>query len=176
MACCSDMGLQIVTQPGQLRAALAAAVPKGIVRIVYQPRGGDVVEHFEYVGWLCIKAQNMVLMADEIDMVCSAGSSLNAKSAYWKNATRPSALDHIVNFGRHSNIAFVGIARAPQDVWRRLTGQSLRMLVFKMNERLELEALTSRLGSNTQTLPTLGSYQYLDWYDGGEVSVQGGRI
>jgi hypothetical protein len=170
------MGLPVVTQPGQLRSILAAAGPRGRAGVVYQPRGGDTVEHFEYVGWLCIKAGNIILMADEIDQVCSPGSSKNAASAYWKTTNRMPALEHIVQFGRHSHVAFVGIARAPQDVWRRLTGQSLRMLVFKMNERLEIEALASRLGSNTARLPTLGEFEYLDWCDGGEVKIAGGRI
>lgn len=165
-----------MTQPGQLRDVLAAAGKTGAVQVIYQPRGGDTVAHWEHCGWLCIKAGNLILMADEVDQVCSAGSSKNAASTYWSEHQRTPALEHIVQFGRHAHIAFIGIARAPQDVWRRLTGQSLRMLVFTMNERLELEALRSRLGSNADRLPTLGKYEYLDWNDGGQVQVCGGQL
>jgi hypothetical protein len=176
MACCGDLGFPVVTQPGQLKAALAAAGKDGPFRVVYQPRSGDVVEHWEYVGWLCLKAGRLIVVVDEIDMICSPGSSKNAKSEYWKKTNRMAALEQIVQYGRHHEIALVGIARAPQDVWRRLTGQSLRMLVFRMNERLELDALASRLGSHVNELPTLEEFQYLDWTDGGNVSKQGGRI
>ena len=170
------MGYTLCTQPGQLRKVLATAGPNNPVHVVYQPRSGDTVEHWEHVGWLCLKAKNLILMADEVDQICSAGSSRNAASPYWKKFQRDAALEQIVQFGRHAHVAFVGIARAPQDVWRRLTGQSLRMLVFKMNERLELDALASRLGSQADQLPTLGQYEYLDWNDGGEVTVSGGII
>jgi hypothetical protein len=143
--------------------------------VVYQPRNGDLVEHWEHFCWLCIKAENLIIVADEVDQICSANSSKNAASVYWKKFQRTAGLEQIVQFGRHSHIAFVGIARAPQDVWRRLTGQSQRMLVFRMNERLELEALASRLGSDTNRLPNLGQYEFLDWNDGGEVKISGGR-
>jgi len=165
-----------VTQPGQLREILARAGRKGAFCVIYQPRGGDLVEHWEHVGWMCIKAGNLILMADEIDQVCSSGSAKNAASPYWKKFQRMPALETIVQYGRHSHVAFIGVARAPQDVWRRLTGQSERMLVFRMSERLELDAVRGRMGSETDRLPALGEYQYLDWHDGGETTEGGGRL
>ena len=176
VACCGVLGFPVVTQPGQLRDVLAAAGKHGPVAVVYQPRGGDIISHWEHVGVMCVAAQNLILMADEVDMICGPGTSKNAASPYWKQHQRTPALETIVQFGRHSHIAFIAIARAPQDVWRRLTGQSLRILCFRMNETLELEALRSRLGSQTETLPNLREFQYLDWNDGGTVTVAGGRI
>ena len=148
----------------------------GPVHVVYQPIGGDPVEHWEHMAWLCLMAQNIIVVADEVDMICSAGSPANGKSPYWKKFQRMAALEKIVQYGRHSHVAFVGIARAPQDVWRRLTGQCARMCVFRMNERLELDAVRSRLGSNTDRLPGLKPYTYLDWNDEiGEVTIGGGK-
>jgi hypothetical protein len=170
------MGYTIVRQPGQLKAQLMAAGPSGPLHVVYQPTGGDPVEHWEHLGWLCLMAGSLIIVGDEVDMVCSAGSSGNAQSSYWKKYKRMAALEKIVQYGRHSKVAFVGIARAPQDVWRRLTGQCHRMIVFKMNERLEMEALRGRLGSHTDQLPRLEPYTYLDWNDEtGFVSIGGGK-
>ena len=177
LACCGDLRWPVVSQPGQLRKVLAAAGHTGVVRCIYQPRTGNVVEHWEHVGWLCLKAENIIVVCDEVDQVCSASASKNAASPYWKKfPNKTPALEHIVQYGRHSHLAFVGIARAPQDVWRRLTGQSERILVFTMNERLELDALRGRLGSNTDRLPSLGKYEYMDWEDGGSVTICGGDL
>jgi hypothetical protein len=176
VACCGDLGFPIVTQPGQLRNVLALAGKDRPVHVVYQPRGADIVEHWEHVAWLCLKAGHIILLADEVDMVCSAGSSKNAESAYWKKFQRPPALDQIVNFGRHSRVALVAISRAPQDVWRRLRGQAHRMLVFTMDDNLEIDALRSRLGAHSERLPGLERFDYLDWTDGGDVVISGGKL
>jgi len=165
-----------VHQPGELHKILAAAGRKGPVHVVYQPKDGDPVEHFEHVAWMCIRAGHIVFMCDEVDMICSAGSAKNKESDYWRQYHRPPALSHIVNFGRHSPMAFVGISRAPQDVWRRLRGQAGRMLVFTMDDDLELEALRSRLGRDADQLPHLERYTYLDWYDGEGATVEGGKL
>jgi hypothetical protein len=175
MANGGDLGYTIVSQPGQLRAAIAAAGKGGTLQVCYQPRGGDLVAHWEHVGWMCIYAENLILIADEVDGICSSGAAKNARSEYWRSTNRMPALDHIVNYGRHCHLAFVGIARAPQDVWRRLTGQCSRMIVFRMNEQTELDAV-GRLGSNVRLLPSLGEYEYLDWRDDGSVEKGGGRL
>jgi hypothetical protein len=146
------------------------------VHVVYQPKGGDLVKHWENVAWLCIHAGHLILVADEVDGICSPGSPMVAKSEHWKETRRIAALDHIVNYGRHVPMAFVGISRAPQDTWRRLRGQSERMLVFSMDDDLEMDALRSRLGRHTDQLPGLGKYEYLDWHDDGTVSVGGGKL
>lgn len=176
MACCSDLKFQIVSQPGALRKILAGAGKKGVIHVVYQPKGGDLVEHWEHVAWMCIAAANLILMCDEVDSICSSGSAKDSNSDYWKKFKRKPALDHIVNFGRHAPVAFLGISRAPQDVWRRLRGQSERMLVFSMDDDLEMDALRSRLGRQVEQLPGLGKYQYLDWRDDGSVSIEGGKL
>lgn len=175
MACCGELGT-VVTQPGQLKAIIARAGKRGDFHVVYQPQGGDLVEHWEQVAWMAIHRGHLILLADEVDGICSAGSAKDASSPYWKTARRRPALDHIVNYGRHVPMAFVGISRAPQDVWRRLRGQSGRMLVFSMDDDLELEAIRSRLGRHTEQLPGLKEYHYLDWHDGGAVTVEGGRL
>ena len=125
---------------------------------------------------LCIKREDLILIVDEVDGICSAGSAKNADSTYWKKFRIKPALDTIVQYGRHSRIACVGIARAPQDVWRRLTGQSNEILVFRMTEKLELDAVRTRLGSNADRLPALGEYENLDWKDDGSVAIRGGRL
>ncbi len=172
----SDMGWNIVRQPGDLRNRLLAAGPDGPVHVVYQPIGGDPVEHWEHMAWLCLMAENLIIVADEVDMICSAGSPASARSPYWKKYQRMPALQKIVQYGRHSKVAFLATARRPQDVWRGLTGQAGRIVVFKMNERLELDAVRDRLGSDTDRLPNLLPYTYLDWNDAeGEVNVGGGK-
>jgi hypothetical protein len=176
MACCGDLGYPIVHQPAELKAAFAAAGKKGAIHVCYQPLSGDIVEHWEHVGWLCIYAQNLILVCDEVDRICSANAPKDARSPYWKRTSRTAALEHIVQYGRHARIAFVGIARAPQDVWRRLTGQCGRMIVFRMVEPLELDAVRGRLGSAaTDELPHLGKYEYLDWTEDGNVYLGGGE-
>jgi hypothetical protein len=123
-----------------------------------------------------MKAGNLILMGDEIDMICSPGSAKNAESDYWRKYRRGPALDRIVNFGRHSHVAFIGVSRAPQDTWRRLRGQAGRMLVFNMDDDLEMDAVRSRMGKETDRLPSLGKYEYLDWQDGGATELRGGRL
>jgi hypothetical protein len=175
MACCDDLGWVVVTQPGQLRAMLIAAGKAGAFRIIYRPCSGDVVEHWEHVGWLCVAAGNCIIMVDEIDMICGPGSPKDAHSSYWKKAQKGPALEHIVHYGRHSHLALVAVARAPQDVWLRVRSNSLRFLVFRMDERREMDALSGRLGPEVERLPALGEYQYLDWQGKDKVSVGGGR-
>lgn len=136
VACCGDLGFPVVHQPGQLRELMAQAGPEGQLRVVYQPTAGDVVEHWEYVGWLCCAAQNLILLADEIDKVCTPGVP-TIHSPYWKGNTRGPVLKEIVDYGRHRRIAMIAIARAPQSVWIRLRGQCERMLVFRMSNTCE---------------------------------------
>lgn len=176
VACCGDLGFPIVNQPGQLRDVLARAGKRRPFHVVYQPKGGDLVEHWEHVAWMCYYAGHLILIADEVDGICSAGSPKNAISGHWKKTKRMPGLDQIVNFGRHSPMAFVGISRAPQDVWRRLRGQSERMLVFNMDDDLEMDALRTRLGRHADQLPGLGKYEYLDWQDNGTVKLAGGKL
>jgi hypothetical protein len=144
--------------------------------VVYQPLGGDLVEHWEHVAWMCYRAGHLILMADEVDGICSAGSAKDADSEYWKKTGRKPALYQIVNFGRHSPMAFIGISRAPQDVWRRLRGQSNRMLVFSMDDDLEMDAIRTRLGKHTDQLPGLKEYEFLDWRDDKTVTLGGGKL
>jgi hypothetical protein len=171
------MGLPVVTQPGALKAIIVAAGKDRPFGVVYQPRTGDTVEHFEHVGWLCIAAGNCILMADEVDQVCSAGSPISAKSAYWKKASRGSALNHLVQYGRHVHVAMVGISRTPQDCWLRLRSNALRILAFRMQGKLDREALEGFLDDvSIAKLPHLGKYEYVDWTDDGGAVVTGGGI
>jgi len=134
------------------------------------------VEHWETVAWMCFKAGHLILFADEVDGICSAGSAKDGSSDYWKKTNRTPALYQIVHFGRHSPMAFIGVSRAPQDVWRRLRGQSNRMLVFSMDDQLEIDAIRNRLGKAADQLPELGEYEYLDWSDDKTVAIRGGKL
>ena len=173
---CGDLGWRVVTQPGELRTVLAAAGERGHFRVIYQPAVGEWTAHWECVSQLCARRKNLVLVADEVDGICSAGTPGDMRAAYWReHKGQMPGLQYLVQYARNDHIAFLAMARAPQDVWRRLTGQSREMLVFRMNEDRELEALRSRLGSATELLPGLGQYEYLRWQDDGTALVEAGR-
>lgn len=150
-----------VSQPGELKDALRV---RSTPRIIYQPRCGNLLEHFEAVNAIVYAVGELVYVVDEIDYHCSASAL-------------PPHLYVLVNYGRHSHVAMVFTARRPAQVSRELTGACWEMRLFRTTETRDIRYFADLLGDNrtAESLRTLGNYQYLLWRDdGSEPIVRGG--
>ena len=147
-------GYRMVSQPGELIAYLRANRGRR-VRVLYQPREGDLDAHFAAAcatvrafGWL-------ILGIDELDMMCGAR---------WGDTRMPPALYHLVNYGRHCRVSMLATARRPMNVARGFTSQCQTMRLFHMRERADVRYFEDYIGrDDAARLSTLDKYQYLKW-------------
>jgi hypothetical protein len=172
-------GWPVFDQPGKLRRFLLAHVGKPF-QCIYSPSkgGGPVEEHWECVGKMAIAAGNLVLYVDEINMLCTPHALIPLRSAYWarpENQKRQSALDELLNYGRHSGVAMVMISRMPSQVNRLLTQGCDEMRVFRQTEPNVLKYFAAKSETTAALLPGLRDYEFVLWQDGKEPIVTGGR-
>jgi hypothetical protein len=172
-------GWPVFDQPGKLRRFLLDHVNKPF-QCIYSPGkgGGPVEEHWEYVGKMALAAGNLVLYVDEINMLCTPHALIPLRSAYWarpENQKRQSALDELLNYGRHSGVAMVMISRMPSQVNRLLTQGCDEMRIFRQTEPNVLKYFAAKSETTAAMLPGLRDYEFVLWQDGKEPVVAGGR-
>ncbi len=151
----------LIHQPGDLERYLRVNRARRF-RVVYQPRSGDVDEHFRAVcrtvrafGW-------MVLAIDEIDIV---------SGAHWGPSWMCAELYHLVNFGRHCRVSLLATARYPNAVPRGYTSQCTSMRLFRTTEPKHLRYFEEYIGAeNASKLRSLPPYNYLLWSGEGHPS------
>ena len=154
-------GWVIVTQPRELKKALEKNYG-GKFRICYQPRCGNLDEHFaavcdvvKIVGW-------MIFAVDELDKLCGTrfGESRMCAGFYG-----------LVNYGRHHRVSMLATARRPAQVPRGYTSECHEMRLFKLTEKRDLDYFAELIGSEADKLPSLPPYKFMYWDD-----VDGARI
>jgi len=129
-------------------------------RIIYQPRGGSIDEHFKGVA-ACVRAFGWMIFAiDELDMLCGAR---------FGDARMPQELYDLVNYGRHARVSMLATARYPMSVARGFTSQCATLRLFYMREKKHLQYFEEYIGEEISRLPSLPKYHYLFW-DGSENS------
>jgi hypothetical protein len=146
-------------QPGPLKAYLRERLRAPSLKILYQPREGDIAAHLESVTRIALATREVVYAVDEVDKFCSPS---------WL----PPGLYDLVNYGRHSRVPVMCTSRRPAQVARELTSQCAEMRIFRMTEPLDVRYFAQLIGDATAAqLPQLGEYQYLRWTDDGKAEV-----
>ena len=158
-------GYRIVSQPGELEEYLRANVGRRF-RVLYQPRSGDLDQHFQ-ANCLIVRAfGEMIFGVDELDMLCGS---------QWGDSRMCPEFYHLVNYGRHCRVSMLATARRPMSVARGFTSQCLEMRLFGMTERADLKYFEDYIGqADAQRLATLSKYQFLHWTGDGPAVLKGG--
>lgn len=159
-------GYVLVSQPGDLVNYLKRNHQKRF-RILYQPRSGDMDQHFAAVckvvkvfGW-------MIFGVDELDML--TGNKFAARGM-------PDNFYHLVNYGRHSKVSMIATARDPVQVPRGFTSQCHQMRLFQITENRYVKYFQEYIGEeNAARLRTLQPYQFLQWDGSEDAKLCGGR-
>jgi hypothetical protein len=159
-------GYKMISQPGELTAYLRANKGKRF-RVLYQPRSGDLAQHFQAVCTVARAFGSMILGIDELDMLCGS---------QWGDSRMCPEFYHLVNYGRHCRVSMLATARRPMSVARGFTSQCLEMRLFGMTERTDLKYFEDYIGeSDARRLASLDKYQFLHWTGDGPAKLCGGR-
>lgn len=159
-------GYKLVTQPREAKRYLAANVGRRF-RLLYQPRAGDLDEHFQAVCDL-VKAIGWCIFAiDELDKMCGDR---------WGTHRMSPGLYHLVNYGRHCRVSMLATARTPVQVPRGFTSEVRQMRLFRMQENRYVKYFEEYIGrDNAERLRTLEPYTFLRWTGEGAAELCGGR-
>jgi hypothetical protein len=158
-------GYKIIAQPGDLTEYLRVNRGRRF-RVLYQPRAGDLGDHFRAVCVVVRAIGWMIFGIDELDMLCGAR---------WGDSRMPPEFYHLVNFGRHERVSMLATARRPMSVARGYTSQCAEMRLFYMREKADLKYFADYVGeSDAARLSTLQKYQFLHWTGDGEAQLSGG--
>lgn len=161
-------GFRIFSQPGPMVEYLRVNAGRRF-RVLYQPRDGDMVEHFRAWCRILRAFGSQVAGVDELDMFCSSS---------WGPSRMPPEFNWLVHYGRHCRVSMVATARRPMDVARGFTSQCLSMRLFRITERADLRYFEDYIGGEVVALPRLDKYQYLHWRGDGDPSdiCKGGAV
>jgi hypothetical protein len=144
-------GSVIFSQPGPLREYLILNRGRRF-QIVYQPRHGDIVEHFRAVCLLVSIFGWMIFGVDELDKFCGNR---------WGPVGMPSELAELVDYGRHHRVSMLASARRPKSIAPAFRGEA-EMRVFRLKEEGAIEYFEGELGKETAArLRTLPQFSYL---------------
>lgn len=155
-------GARIVTQPGELKEYLAANRGRRF-NVLYQPRAGDMDQHFRAVCSVTRAYGWMVLAVDELDMQCGPR---------WGDSRMPPELYHLVNYGRHCRVALLATARYPTSVPRGFTSQCQQMRLFHMREKAHVRYFEEYIGQeDALRVASLPRFQFLLWTGEGEARI-----
>ena len=172
-------GAVIVHEPGELERALLARIGKGSehFRVLYQPWGGDLIEHFRHACRIVELIASITFAIDEVDSFCGPE---------WGSSHVPAELYKLAHFGRHAGkywrgkrrgVALLYTARIPTSVARVLSSQAYEMRLFHEHESSYLNYYAKGpLGKdNARKLLALRNYQFYIWKnDGKPMALAGG--
>ena len=159
-------GYKLVTQPGEAKRYLAANRERRF-RLLYQPRMGDLDEHFQAVCDLVRVLGWCIFAIDELDKMCGNrfGTHFMCEGLY-----------HLVNYGRHCRVSMLATARTPVQVPRGFTSEVRQMRLFRMQENRYVKYFEEYIGrDNAERLRTLDKYQFLKWDGESAAQLCGGR-
>jgi hypothetical protein len=157
-------GYVVISEPGALENYLRMNRGRRF-RILYQPRAGNLDEHFRAVCRIVRAFGWMILGVDELDKLCGAR---------WGDARMPPELYHLVNYGRHERVSMIATARRPRAVARGYTAES-EMRLFAMKESADVEYFEDDLGKEQAArLRTLPKFYYLHCTEEGAPELRGG--
>jgi hypothetical protein len=146
-----------ITTPGELKKAIVASYPDGVLRVVYSPRSGSKLDHFDIVCKIIKVSGHCVFAVDEIDNFMSASDP------------GPESFYELTNYGRHLRVAMVGTTRNTVAVSRQYTSMLTELCIFAMTEPRYLKYFEDTCGAMvSDQVPLLGKHEYVRWMaDGG---------
>jgi hypothetical protein len=153
-------GFLVVSQPGELKAALR----RGVKRIHYMPApGSSRLAHFDAVCAIALAVGWLVLAVDEIDRVCKRDDDSEA-------VVLPANLKELVECGRHYRVSMLFTFRKPPYVPRGLTSEAEEHRLFRTTENRYVKYWADTIGDDdaARRLRTLPKYHYLRCVDGGD--------
>lgn len=152
----------VIAQPGQMEQYLRANVGRRF-RVCYQPKSGDIEEHFSALCRLVRAFGWMVFAIDEIDMV---------SGNHWGPSWMCPDLYHLVNYGRHCRVALMATARYPNSVPRGYTSQCTSMRLFRTTEPAHVKYFEKYIGTGEAgRLASLPRFHFLKWSGDGEAAT-----
>jgi hypothetical protein len=154
----------VFSQPGRLREYLLINRGRRF-QVVYQPRGGEIDEHFRAVCLVVSTFGWMIFGIDELDKFC--GQRWGAKGM-------PPELAVLVDYGRHHRVSILGSARRPKAIAPAYRGEA-EMRVFRLKEEGAIEYFEGELGKETAAqLRSLPQFYYLHCMQDCDPVVRGG--
>lgn len=157
-------GYTVLSEPGTLAAYLRLNRGRRF-RVLYQPRAGDLDQHFQAVCKIVRVFGWMIFGIDELDKHCGAR---------WGDHRMPPEFYHLVNYGRHERVSMIATARNPKAVPRAFTNEA-EMIVFRTEERSYREYFEDRLGEEAaERLASLPRFSYMQRIGDGPPVVCGG--
>jgi hypothetical protein len=160
-------GYVMISQPGDLKTYLTRNCKKRF-RILYQPRAGDLDQHFAAVAKVVKVFGWMIFGVDEVDKL---------SGTRWGDSRMPPMLYELVNYGRHHRISMIATARRPASVPRGFTSECHQLRLFKVTEQIDVKYFEEYIGTaDAQRLRSLQPFQFLLWNDGNDqAQLCGGR-
>lgn len=156
----------VVSKPSELLAFVREHL-NGDFRILYAPKHGNMMQHWRAVGSIAKAAGDLLLVIDEIGMLCQGGRfKPDAKG-------RDPILEELVHFGRHRELTIIATAQLPPDVALDYRALCTEMRMFRTIEPTHVEYLAKKAGSATEQLPDLQKYAFVWWKDDGETLLVG---
>lgn len=157
---------RLVSSISDARLYLKANVGRR-ARLLYQPRGGSVDEHFNAVCNLVREVRWLILAIDELDKMCGER---------WGVHRMCPGLYDLVNYGRHARVSMLATARTPIQVPRGFTSEVRQMRLFRLQENRYVKYFEEYVGANNAArLRGLDPYTFLKWTGEGEAELCGGR-
>jgi len=164
--CEAPQTFDLVTgSPLELREYVAKNLT-GSFRVLYQPKGGSIINHWRHVGVIAYAAGELTLCIDEMGFLCDGGN--------FKPDCRGDdpILYKIVHFGRHRNIRVICTAQLPKNIATNYRDLSDEFRIFQMVDSRQVDYLAERIGKDTaERLPNLGKYAFVLWRSDGSVIV-----
>lgn len=148
----------LVSQPGELEQYLLLNRERRF-RALYQPRAGNLDQHFAAVCSMVRALGNMIFGIDELDKLTGPrfGDSRMCPEFY-----------HLVNYGRHceGGVSMIATARRAQNVPRGFTGECESMRLFRLTEPASLEYFEDYMeAAAIRRVRSLPRFEYILWPD-----------
>ena len=141
----------IIADPGRLVEYLRVNRGRRF-RVVYQPRAGNLDQHFQQFCKIVRAFGWMIVAVDEVDKFCGPR---------WGPNWMPPELSDLVNYGRHCRISMIVTARRPQGVAAVLKAEA-QWRVFRLKDEKALDSLANEIGEeNLPRIRELPKYYYL---------------
>jgi hypothetical protein len=157
-----EAGELVIHDPQVLKGLLRDRGKSQPFRVLYQPRSGEVIDHWRKVGILAYARGNLLLCIDEMGMLCENGQFMQDAKG------REPILKSLVHYGRHRQIDMICTAQRPTDIARRYTALCSEIRIFQTDEPKDLTYLQERVGElAANQLPQLGKFCQLRWNDQG---------
>lgn len=134
-------------------------------RCLYQPRQGNLDEHFDAVCAVVKAFGWMIFGVDEIDKLCGPR---------FGDSRMPRGLYDLVNYGRHHRVSMVATARRPQGVAAAFKAEC-EWRIFRLKDQAALDCVANDIGEDhVLRIRALEKYFYMHCREDEDPIIRGG--